>query len=65
MKITKKQYLSLYLEPELVKIIDEIVKKKGTGANRNAWITEAIEYKLKVEKGFTYLWRMRKKSKQV
>lgn len=61
---TKKQYLSLYLDPAIVKFIDEIITKKGMGANRNAFITEAIDHYLRLKYGFRYIFRKKGDLKQ-
>lgn len=52
---TKKQVISLYIDPVIVTFIDEQLGKKGKARQRNPFIMEALEYYLRLKYGFKYI----------
>ena len=59
--MSKKTNVVITVDKNLLRLVDDQVKKIGYGATRSGWMSMAIERQLKVEMGFSYLSKIKPK----
>lgn len=56
----RRNLVSVYLDDDTLKDLDDMREKKCPGMSRNEWIIDAILYKLRLKGGIPYIFKRRK-----